>query len=107
MGTSTPIPAAQYLRMSSDQPKWSFPYQIAAIESYAKAFGFAVVKSYEDPAVSGLTLKHRKGLTQLLSDVLSHTADFKAILVYDVSRWGRFQDSDESAHYEFICRKIG
>jgi hypothetical protein len=22
------------------------------------------------------------------------TADFQAILVYDVSRWGRFQDAD-------------
>jgi hypothetical protein len=24
-----------------------------------------------------------------------------------VSRWGRFQDIDESAHYEFVCRKAG
>jgi hypothetical protein len=29
------------------------------------------------------------------------------ILVYDVSRWGRFQDSDESAYYEFICKEAG
>jgi hypothetical protein len=28
-----------------------------------------------------------------------------AILVYDISRWGRFQDSDESAHYEYICKR--
>jgi DNA invertase Pin-like site-specific DNA recombinase len=28
-------------------------------------------------------------------------------LVYDISRWGRFQDVDESAHYEFLCRKAG
>ena len=34
-------------------------------------------------------------------------ADFKAILVYDVSRWGRFQDADESAYYEFICKRAG
>jgi hypothetical protein len=33
--------------------------------------------------------------------------EFKVILVYDVSRWGRFQDSDESAHYEFICKNAG
>ncbi len=30
---------------------------------------------------------------------------FSAILVYDVSRWGRFQDADESAYYEYICRR--
>ena len=32
---------------------------------------------------------------------------FGAILVYDVSRWGRFQDADESAYYEFSCREAG
>lgn len=29
------------------------------------------------------------------------------MLVYDVSRWGRFQDADESAYYEFICKGAG
>jgi DNA invertase Pin-like site-specific DNA recombinase len=27
------------------------------------------------------------------------------VLVFDISRWGRFQDIDESAYYEFHCRK--
>ena len=31
----------------------------------------------------------------------------RAILVYDVSRWGRFQDTDEAAHYEFLCKSAG
>ena len=34
-------------------------------------------------------------------------ADFETILVYDVSRWGRFQDADESAYYEYICKRAG
>ncbi len=34
-------------------------------------------------------------------------ADYKAILVYDVSRWGRFQDADESAYYEYLCKRAG
>ncbi len=29
------------------------------------------------------------------------------ILVYDISRWGRFQDADESAYYEYRCRRKG
>ena len=29
------------------------------------------------------------------------------ILVYDVTRWGRFQDPDEAAHYEFLCKSAG
>jgi len=32
---------------------------------------------------------------------------FNVILVYDVSRWGRFQDVDEGAYYEQICKKAG
>ena len=36
----------------------------------------------------------------------SGTANFSVILVYDVSRW-RFQDADETAYYEFICKEAG
>ena len=43
----------------------------------------------------------------MIADVRSGVADFDAVLVYDVSRWGRFQDADESAYYEFICREAG
>jgi len=39
--------------------------------------------------------------------VQSGSADFTAILVYDVSRWGRFQDADESAYYKYICKRAG
>ena len=38
---------------------------------------------------------------------MAGAASYKAILVYDVSRWGRFQDTDESAHYEFLCKSAG
>src|SRR3546814_14838238 len=32
---------------------------------------------------------------------------FARILVLGVSRWGRFQNLDESSHYEFICFQAG
>jgi DNA invertase Pin-like site-specific DNA recombinase len=41
-------------------------------------------------------------LRQLLANVEARRADFEMILVYDVSRWGRFQDTDESGYYEFL-----
>src|SRR6202043_632453 len=63
--------------------------------------------SYTDDGQSGLKIKRRQGLSQLIADVTSGRADFSRILVYDVSRWGRFQDVDESAHYEFICKQAG
>src|SRR3954466_15362946 len=60
--------------------------------------------STEGAAASGST---RAGLIELIDDAQSGRADFAHVLVYDVSRWGRFQDVDESAHYEFICKQNG
>ena len=101
------VPAAQYLRMSTDQQQYSLLNQAAAIASYADAKGFKVVKTYEDAGRTGLVLRERPGLQALLKDVVGHNIQYKAILVYDVSRWGRFQDSDEAAAYEFICKSAG
>jgi len=58
-------------------------------------------------AKSGLHIKNRKGLLDRIDDVQCGRADFGCILVYDVSRWGRFQDFDESAYYEFLCKRKG
>ena len=49
----------------------------------------------------------REDLQRLIKDVQSGQADFNVVLVYDVSRWGRFQDADESAYYEFMCKEAG
>ena len=42
-----------------------------------------------------------------MSDVGNKQANFSALLVYDVSRWGRFQDVDESAYYEYVLKRAG
>ena len=101
------IPVAQYLRMSTEHQKYSLENQGLAIRKYAEDHGFSVVQTYSDRARSGLVLQNRPGLRELLHDVTRGKVAFKAILVYDVSRWGRFQDSDESAHYEFLCKQAG
>ncbi len=102
-----PIRAAQYVRMSTEHQKYSTENQAEVIAQYAARRGFKIVKTYEDSGKSGLRLDGRLSLQQLIADVRSGETDFKAILVYDVSRWGRFQDADESAYYEFICREVG
>jgi DNA invertase Pin-like site-specific DNA recombinase len=101
------IPVAEYLRMSTEDQKYSIPSQQAAIRRYAADHGFTVCRTYADPGKSGVLIKHRKGLAALLKDVVAGTINYKAILVYDVSRWGRFQNPDESAHYDFICANAG
>ena len=69
--------------------------------------GLTIVCTYRDEGESGLRIKNRMGLTQLIEDIRSGHTDFGHVLVYDVSRWGRFQDIDESAYYEFVCKKSG
>src|SRR5438105_230846 len=102
-----PIPAAQYLRMSTEHQQYSLKNQSDAIKRYADEHGFEIVRTYEDVAKSGLLLRNRPGLRSMLEDVLSRQQELKAILVLDVTRWGRFQDIDESAHYEFVCKQAG
>jgi hypothetical protein len=99
-------PAAQYLRMSTENQRYSIPNQSAAIALYAAAHSTGIIRSFVDEGKSGTTIKWRKGLQELLR-VVASGADFKQVLVYDVSRWGRFPDSDEAAHYEFLCKQAG
>ncbi len=101
------VHAAQYLRMSTDHQQYSLDNQGDAIARFAADHGFVIVKTYSDAARSGLRLKNRAGLKQLLKEVVDGQVEFRAILVYDVSRWGRFQDADEAAHYEYLCKSSG
>lgn len=99
--------AAEYVRMSTDHQKYSIANQSALIHAYAASNYMRIVRTYSDPGRSGLTIKDRPGLSLLLAEIIGGQAQFDVVLVYDVSRWGRFQDADESAHYEFLCKRAG
>jgi DNA invertase Pin-like site-specific DNA recombinase len=99
--------AAMYVRMSTDHQKYSTENQADAIREYAARHKMEIVRTYQDAGKSGLKLDGREALQNLISDVQSGTADYTVILVLDVTRWGRFQDADESAYYEYICRRAG
>jgi DNA invertase Pin-like site-specific DNA recombinase len=78
--------AVQYVRMSTDMQKYSTENQEAAIARYAITRDIQIVRTYTDQGRSGLRIKGRPGLSQLLEDVRGGNADFDTILVYDVSR---------------------
>jgi DNA invertase Pin-like site-specific DNA recombinase len=101
------IRAAEYVRMSTEHQKYSTDNQSAEIRQYAEQRGFEIVCTYADEGKSGLRIDGRASLQKLLDDIRKGVADFEAILVYDVSRWGRFQDPDEAAHYELSCKRAG
>ncbi|WP_227244281.1 recombinase family protein [Paraburkholderia caribensis] len=104
--TST-LRAAEYVRMSTEHQQYSTENQRDRIRDYAARRGLEIVRTYADEGKSGLRIDGRQALQALIRDVESGAADFRVILVYDVSRWGRFQDADESAYYEYICRRAG
>jgi DNA invertase Pin-like site-specific DNA recombinase len=93
--------------MSTDHQRYSTENQSEAIRDYARARGIEIVRTYADSGKSGLKIEGRDALRQLIEDVQVGTTGFTMVLVYDVSRWGRFQDADESAYYEYICRRAG
>jgi predicted site-specific integrase-resolvase len=105
--TTPIIVAAEYVRMSTEHQKYSTENQSDGIRRYAEQRGITIVRTYADHGKSGLRVDGRDALKRLIADVQTGTVDFTTILVYDVSRWGRFQDADESAYYEFICKEAG
>jgi len=90
--------------MSTKYQKYTTENQSDAIRSYAERHDMEIVKTYSDAGKSGLKIEGRKALRQLIDDVEGGDAGFDVILVYDISRWGRFQDADESAYYANLCR---
>jgi len=98
--------AVAYVRMSTERQIYSTANQLDAIQQYAANCNLQITRVYEDSGKSGLTKRGRPGLSRLIDDVQTDH-DFAVILVYDVSRWGRFQDTDESAYYEHLCRMNG
>src|ERR1041385_7953755 len=99
--------AAAYVRMSTEHQQYSTSNQMDVIKEYAKRRGMVIVKTYSDEGKSGLNISGRGSLAQMIKDVQNGEGAFSCILVYDVSRWGRFQDADESAYYEYTCRQAG
>lgn len=99
--------AAQYVRMSTEHQKYSTENQADAVKRYADERGYEIVRTYSDAGKSGLRIQGRDGLTQLIEDIQAGQSEFETVLVYDISRWGRFQDADESAYYEYICKRAG
>jgi DNA invertase Pin-like site-specific DNA recombinase len=92
-----PSRAAQYVRMSTEHQQYSPENQLDNIRQYAAAHNMEIVQEYSDHGPSGLNIAGRDGLNQLMDDVEAKRTNFTSLLVYDVSRWGRFQDVDESA----------
>jgi DNA invertase Pin-like site-specific DNA recombinase len=102
-----PAKAVAYVRMSTEHQQYSTVNQLAVIKEYATKNNMEIVRVYSDDGKSGLVAKRRNCLLKLLEDAQNQERDFANVLVYDVSRWGRYQNPDEAASYEFKCAEAG
>ncbi|CDH07945.1 Site-specific recombinase, resolvase family [Xenorhabdus bovienii str. oregonense] len=102
-----PIKVAQYLRMSTEHQQYSLHNQATFIQDYADKHNMMITHTYDDAGKSGVTIAGRLALQKLLNDVIYRNIEIQAVLVYDVSRFGRFQDIDEAGYYNHIFKMNG
>ncbi len=74
------------------------------IRKYAEENEMEVIKIFSDKA-SGRRVRGRDSFLELLGWV--EKREFQKILVRDITRWGRFDDIDESAYWEYHCKSFG
>jgi DNA invertase Pin-like site-specific DNA recombinase len=99
---------AYYRHSAEDKQENSVLIQREHAVKFAAAHEIAIIHEEADEGESGL-LAARPAFQKLFKDwIRSESApSFDYIFVYDVTRWGRFQDQDEAAYYEFECKRYG
>lgn len=98
--------AIAYARCSTDIQESSIEQQKKAVETYASQNGLTIIKWFEDEGKSGRNAEKREAFMELMEYVKTCN-DFKYVLCYDVSRWGRFENRKESVYWEVVCEKAG
>jgi DNA invertase Pin-like site-specific DNA recombinase len=111
MAISSPVckkAIAYYRHSAEDKQENSVPIQRAHAQKFAATYNVEIIHEEADEGKSGLSAS-RPGYEKLFSEwILNPDAPpFDYVFVYDVSRWGRFQDQDEAAYYEFRCKQRG
>jgi DNA invertase Pin-like site-specific DNA recombinase len=98
---------AYYRHSAQDRQENSIPIQREQVQKWAKEHEIEIIKEFADYGKSGLSAKHRDAFNDMLDNWVKKRNDFEYVLVLDVSRWGRFQDIDDSAAYCAECKRHG
>ena len=98
--------AITYNRGSTDMQEASIPAQKKEAERYAKEHNLEIIRHFDDDGWSGRNAEERPAFMEMMEYARTHD-DFKYIIVYDVSRWGRFESPKEATYWEVLCEKTG
>jgi DNA invertase Pin-like site-specific DNA recombinase len=99
---------AYYRHSAEDKQENSVPLQRDFVVDFLKKYDVELIHEEADEGVSGLTA-NRPAFQKLFNNwILNVSApDFDYVVFYDVSRMGRFEDSDEAGYYEYKCKQMG
>lgn len=99
---------AYYRHSAEDKQENSVAIQREHTEQFARMHGIEIIHEEADEGKSGL-LASRPAFERLFADWVENPSapDFEYVLVYDVSRWGRFQDQDQAGYYTYLCKRHG
>ena len=98
--------AIAYVRCSTDMQDASIPEQKKSIEEFAKKNDLVILQCFEDEGRSGRSAEDRPGFMEM-KKLIENSNDFRFILVYDCTRFGRFKDPQEAVYWEVHFRKCG
>lgn len=99
---------AYYRHSAEDKQENSVLIQREHVHEFAKRHDIEIIHEEADEGKTGL-LADRAGFIALFKNWIENkdAPPFDYVLVYDVSRWGRFQDQNQPAHYEYVCTLHG
>ena len=100
------IPAVGYVRCSTEMQEDSPAQQKKEIEAFAESHGYIINEWYVDFGKSGTTFDNRPEFQRLRQRV-ENGPEFRAVICYDESRWGRAIDAEENTFWRFLFRKHG
>src|ERR1051325_11576070 len=100
------IPAVGYVRCSTEMQEDSPEQQKIEISVFAQKYGYNIKEWFVDFGVSGTTFDQRLEFQRLRSRV-ENKPEFRAVICYDESRWGRAIDSEENGYWRVHFRRFG
>lgn len=99
---------AYYRHSAQDRQENSVEIQQDQVRKFAQEHNITIIREFYDRGISGLSVEGRDGFNEMFHDYVEGNKEaFDFILVLDVSRWGRFQETDLSAYYTGLCAKHG
>jgi len=97
---------AYYRHSAEDKQENSVSIQREQIERFALRHDIEIIHEEADEGKTGLNA-NRLGFKNLFTNWIQNpkAPKFDYVLVLDESRWGRFQNPDEAAHYQYLASK--